>query len=71
MIIKIFLIRCDACHNEVQGIRFDCVHCASLTFCEKCEQRSTLEHSNQIRDQHKQQHVFQLITGSQNANNRQ
>ncbi|CAF3501844.1 unnamed protein product [Rotaria sp. Silwood1] len=55
-------VQCDTCHNEVQGIRFDCVHCASLIFCEKCEQRSTLEHSNAIRDQQKQQHVFQLIS---------
>ncbi|CAF2822543.1 unnamed protein product [Rotaria sp. Silwood2] len=54
-------VQCDTCHNEVQGIRFDCIHCSSLTFCEKCEQRSTLEHSNQNRDQQKQQHVFRLI----------
>ncbi|UJR07828.1 hypothetical protein I4U23_012111 [Adineta vaga] len=54
-------IRCDSCHQEVQGIRFDCCHCASLIFCEKCEQRATLEHANQIRDEHKQQHVFQII----------
>lgn len=56
-----FLFRCDTCHSEIQGIRFDCIHCASLIFCEKCEQRSTLEHSNEIRDQNKQQHVFRLI----------
>ncbi|CAF3042476.1 unnamed protein product [Rotaria sp. Silwood2] len=54
-------VQCDTCHNEVQGIRFDCIQCSSLTFCEKCEQRSTLEHSNQNRDQQKQQHVFRLI----------
>ncbi|CAF1455451.1 unnamed protein product [Rotaria magnacalcarata] len=61
-------IQCDTCHDQVQGIRFDCVHCASLIFCEKCEQRSTLEHSNEIRNQKKQQHVFQLITQSLNQN---
>ncbi|CAF0935264.1 unnamed protein product [Rotaria sordida] len=64
-------VQCDACHNVVQGIRFDCVHCASLTFCEKCEQRSTLEHSNEIRNQQKPQHVFQLIARSLNGNNGQ
>jgi hypothetical protein len=54
--------RCDACRNNVQGICFVCIHCPSLIFCEKCEQRQTLEHANQIRQEGKQQHVFQLIT---------
>lgn len=54
--------RCDSCHKIVQGIRFDCIHCSSLIFCEKCEQRATLEHANEIRNQNKEQHVFQLIS---------
>ncbi|CAF1091734.1 unnamed protein product [Adineta ricciae] len=54
-------IQCDSCHQQVQGVRFDCCHCASLIFCEKCEQRATLEHANQIREQGMQQHVFRLI----------
>ncbi|CAF3586698.1 unnamed protein product [Adineta steineri] len=62
-------VQCDSCRNELQGIRFDCIHCSSLIFCEKCEQNATLEHSNQIRDQQKQQHVFQLIFRPSNENN--
>lgn len=64
------IFRCDACHNEVRGIRFDCVHCPSLIFCEKCEQRASLEHSNQIRAENKPQHIFQVITTAENANAR-
>jgi hypothetical protein len=64
----IILFRCDACHNAVQGIRFDCIHCSSLIFCEKCEQRSTLAHSNEQRDEQKQQHIFRLIARPENDN---
>ena len=47
----------------MNGIRFDCVHCPSLTFCEKCEQQATLNHSreNQRDRLQLQQHVFKLI----------
>ncbi|CAF1456186.1 unnamed protein product [Rotaria sordida] len=55
-------IRCDGCHNDVEGILFSCIHCPSLIYCEKCEQRCTLAHSEELRQQKKQQHVFQLIT---------
>ncbi|CAF0760021.1 unnamed protein product [Adineta steineri] len=54
-------ITCDGCHEIVRGIRFDCVHCPSLIFCEKCEQRYTLAHSNENRNAGQQQHVFRLI----------
>lgn len=43
------------------GIRFDCIHCPSLTFCEKCEQQSTLDHSRENQFLEQQQHVFKLI----------
>ncbi len=54
--------RCDGCHETVRGIRFDCIHCPSLIYCEKCEQKLTLLHSNQNNQEGKPQHVFQLIT---------
>lgn len=54
--------RCDNCHEEVRGIRFDCIHCPSLIYCEKCEQKCTLDHSNANQFEGKQQHVFRLIT---------
>ena len=50
-------IRCDHCSEQVNGIRFDCVHCPALTFCELCEQQATLQHS--------QQHLFRLIRDPQ------
>ncbi|CAF2509171.1 unnamed protein product [Rotaria sp. Silwood2] len=55
-------VKCDHCQNDVIGIRFDCVHCPSLTFCEKYEQQTTLNHSteNQFLQQ-QQQHVFKFI----------
>lgn len=53
-------IRCDQCQNDVVGIRFDCVHCPSLTFCEKCEQQATLDHLTQNQT-NQQQHIFKLI----------
>ncbi|CAF3382163.1 unnamed protein product [Rotaria socialis] len=55
-------IRCNGCHKDVEGIRFDCIHCPSLTYCEKCEQRCTLTHSEELRKHNQQQHVFRLIT---------
>ncbi|CAM4783822.1 unnamed protein product [Rotaria magnacalcarata] len=54
-------INCDGCHEAVRGIRFDCVHCPSLIYCEKCEQRCTLAHSDENRRQGQRQHVFRLI----------
>ncbi|CAF1319300.1 unnamed protein product [Adineta ricciae] len=54
-------VTCDQCKNEVNGIRFDCVHCPSLTFCEKCEQQATLQHSQENQFLGQQQHVFKLI----------
>ncbi|CAF3528747.1 unnamed protein product [Rotaria sp. Silwood1] len=54
-------IKCDGCHETVRGIRFDCVHCPSLIFCEKCEQNCTLAHSDENRRAGQQQHVFRLI----------
>ena len=57
--------RCDACHNDVEGIRFDCIHCPALTYCEKCEQRASLAHAEELGRQQRQQHVFQLITAPQ------
>ncbi|UJR08019.1 hypothetical protein I4U23_012297 [Adineta vaga] len=54
-------ITCDGCHETVRGIRFDCIHCPSLIYCEKCEQKLTLQHSNQNDQERKRQHVFQLI----------
>ncbi|CAF4771206.1 unnamed protein product [Rotaria sp. Silwood1] len=55
-------IRCKNCHKEIEGIRFDCIHCHSLNYCEICEQRCTLAHSEELRRQKKQQHVFRLVT---------
>ncbi|CAF1135239.1 unnamed protein product [Rotaria sp. Silwood1] len=55
-------IRCNGCNDEIEGIRFDCIHCSSLNYCEKCEQRCTLNHSEELRQQKRQQHVFRLIT---------
>ncbi|CAF5011932.1 unnamed protein product, partial [Rotaria sp. Silwood1] len=52
---------CDHCQNDLVGIRFDCVHCPSLTFCEKCEQQATLDHSRENQLLAQQQHVFKLI----------
>ncbi|CAF0918516.1 unnamed protein product [Adineta steineri] len=54
-------IKCDQCQNDVNGIRFDCIHCPSLTFCEKCEEQATLNHSRENQDKKQQQHVFRLI----------
>ncbi|CAM2721844.1 unnamed protein product [Rotaria socialis] len=54
-------VKCDHCQNDVIGIRFDCVHCPSLTFCEKCEQQLTLDHSTENQFLQQQQHVFKLI----------
>jgi len=45
----------------VNGIRFDCVHCPTLTYCEKCEQQATLNHSQQNEQMKQQSHVFRLI----------
>lgn len=56
-----FVFSCDQCKNEVNGIRFDCVHCPSLTFCEKCEQQATIHHSQENQVLGQQQHVFKLI----------
>lgn len=62
-LIDLFFInfRCKICDKDVEGIRFDCIHCESLTFCEKCEQEGTLEHFNNLRNRNKQQHIFQVI----------
>ncbi|CAF0935591.1 unnamed protein product [Rotaria sordida] len=54
-------VKCDHCQNDVVGIRFDCVHCPSLTYCEKCEQQATLDHSRENQFLQQQQHVFKLI----------
>jgi hypothetical protein len=54
-------LRCDRCQNDVNGIRFDCVHCPALTFCEKCEQEATLNHMQENQALEQQQHVFKLI----------
>jgi hypothetical protein len=54
-------VKCDHCQNDVDGIRFDCVHCPALTFCEKCEQEATLHHSRENQAFEQQQHVFKLI----------
>ncbi len=56
-----FYFRCDHCQNDVNGIRFDCVHCPALTYCEKCEQQATLMHSRENQAYQQQQHVFKLI----------
>jgi hypothetical protein len=37
------------------------VHCPTLTFCEKCEQQATLNHSTENQFLGQQQHVFKLI----------
>jgi hypothetical protein len=60
-LFKINKFRCDQCQNDVNGIRFDCVHCPALTFCEKCEQQATLNHSTENQAFEQQQHVFKLI----------
>ncbi|CAF1564860.1 unnamed protein product, partial [Adineta ricciae] len=54
-------VTCDACHKTVRGIRFDCIHCPLLTYCEDCEQKHTLLHSNQNEQAGSRQHVFRLI----------
>lgn len=52
--------RCDGCQQVVEGIRFDCLYCASLIFCEKCEQRRTLEHYEENQREGQRQHIFRL-----------
>lgn len=54
-------VKCDNCQSDINGIRFDCVHCPALTFCEKCEQQATLQHSMENQALQQQQHVFKLI----------
>ena len=44
----------------VEGIRFDCLYCASLIFCKKCEQRRTLEHYEENQREGQRQHIFRL-----------
>ena len=61
LLLLLVSLRCDRCHNDINGIRFDCVHCPTLTFCEKCEQQATLEHSRKNQSLKQQQHVFKLI----------
>ncbi|CAF0999228.1 unnamed protein product [Didymodactylos carnosus] len=55
-------IQCDNCKEEIRGIRFVCIHCPTLTFCEKCEQQQSLEHHNENTFNGEKQHVFKLIT---------
>ena len=50
--------KCDNCHKDIVGIRFECVHCESVNYCESCEGEQTLKHSNG--------HIFKLITNKQN-----
>lgn len=69
LIAKTF--RCDNCKKDVEGIRFDCIHCPSLTYCEKCEQRCTLAHSEELQRQSRPQHVFQLITTPDTSSRRE
>jgi hypothetical protein len=35
--------KCDACKNDIIGIRFECINCECTNFCEDCEVNSTLE----------------------------
>ena len=45
---------CDRCHKEIVGLRFSCMHCPAVDFCEKCEMEATLEHNKN--------HVFRIIS---------
>ncbi|CAF0788230.1 unnamed protein product [Didymodactylos carnosus] len=49
--------KCDACQEDIKGIKFDCIHCPALSFCEKCEQEQTLQHYNENNLKGQQQHV--------------
>lgn len=45
-------IACDACGNDIVGVRFQCMHCPCYNLCERCD--ATVEHQPD--------HVFALLT---------
>jgi hypothetical protein len=45
--------KCDGCSVDIIGIRFECIYCGSVNFCENCEGEQTLNHPNG--------HIFKLI----------
>lgn len=44
--------KCDACGEDIVGLRFSCVNCASFSICERCE----AEYSDHISG-----HFFQIV----------
>jgi hypothetical protein len=44
---------CDHCQSEIVGLRFECVNCVSLVFCERCE----VDFADHIKD-----HFFRIHT---------
>jgi len=46
-------VSCDICHQEIKGLRFSCINCPSIDYCEKCELQGTMAHAKD--------HLFQII----------
>ncbi|CAF1281222.1 unnamed protein product [Didymodactylos carnosus] len=56
-----YIYSCDSCKQDVDTFLFSCIHCRSVSYCEKCEQNNTLRHHQQYPD-----HIFKLTTPYKN-----
>lgn len=45
--------KCDNCQENILGIRFECINCKSINYCENCEEDATLSHTRN--------HLFRLL----------
>lgn len=45
--------KCDKCDKDIKGIRFECLNCKCVNYCEDCESEESLNHTRG--------HVFRLI----------
>jgi len=46
--------QCDECHQEIRGLRFECINCASYYICERCDNND---------GSHISGHIFRIHTG--------